>query len=67
MLTIKELERETLTAKHRRLLQERCKHKDVYSSTMLSQNGTFTNSVCFDCGKSWHIAAHTPHQTGGAA
>lgn len=53
-MTLDELVRETLTEKHRRLQQEKCKHEDTYSSTVDGPNGTFTNKLCFDCGKSWH-------------
>jgi hypothetical protein len=59
-LTLDELVNETLTQKHRRLRQERCRHEEVYSSTVASKDGVFTNSFCLDCGKSWR-----DHQLGG--
>lgn len=51
-MTLQELANETLTQKHRRLMQERCSHDEVYSSTVASRNGIFTNAFCLDCGKS---------------
>lgn len=53
-MSLDELVKETLTQKHRRLMQEKCRHPDVYSSTVAGPSGTFTNSFCWDCGKSWH-------------
>jgi hypothetical protein len=53
-MTLTELANETLTQKHRRLMQEKCGHEEVYSSTVVSVDGAFTNSFCLDCGKSWH-------------
>jgi hypothetical protein len=53
-MTMTDLVNETLTQKHRRLMQEKCQHEEVYSSTVASPTGTFTNSFCLDCGKSWH-------------
>jgi hypothetical protein len=52
-MTLTELANETLVQKHRRLMQEKCSHEEVYSSTVAGER-VFTNSVCLDCGKSWH-------------
>jgi len=43
-LSLKELVRETLIQKHRRLMQEKCSHNDIHSSTVSGPDGTFTNS-----------------------
>lgn len=48
--------RETLTAKHRRLRREKCRHEEIYVSTVSGPHGTFTNSVCLDCFASWRTA-----------
>lgn len=53
-MTIEELVRETLVEKNRRLRQAKCHHDEVYSSTVAGPAGTFTNSFCLDCGKSWY-------------
>lgn len=55
-MTMTELVNETLTQKHRRLMQAKCAHEDIYSSTVVSDGGAWTNSFCWDCGKSWHSA-----------
>jgi hypothetical protein len=56
-MTLEKLVKETLTQKNARLQQERCRHKEIYSSIVTSPDGTFTNRYCFDCGKSWHTEA----------
>lgn len=53
-LTLQELVAETLTEKNRRLRQEKCDHAEIYSSTVSGPDGTFSDSICLDCGKSWH-------------
>jgi hypothetical protein len=52
-MTLEELTKETLTEKNRRIRQEKCQHEEVYCSTVSGPNGTFTNKLCLDCGKSW--------------
>lgn len=56
-MTLQELADETLVQKHIRLTQEKCQHEEIYSSTVAGPAGTFTNSFCLDCGKSWHRAS----------
>lgn len=51
-MTLDELASESLTQKHLRMMQAKCRHDEVYSSTVFVPNGTFTNSFCLDCGKS---------------
>lgn len=53
-MTLDDLVNETLVQKHRRLTQAKCSHDDIYSSTVVSPSGAFTNSFCWDCGKTWH-------------
>lgn len=53
-MTLAELVAETLVQKHLRLMREKCRHLEVYSSTCVGPHGTFTNDVCLDCGQSWH-------------
>lgn len=53
-MTLEELAKETLTRKHRRLMQEKCRHGWIYTSTVSGPNGTFSNSFCYNCWKSWH-------------
>jgi hypothetical protein len=53
-MTLEELAKETLVQKHRRLMQSKCQHEEVHSSTVAGPHGIFTNSFCLDCGKSWH-------------
>ena len=55
-MTLAQLVRETLTEKHRRLRQEKCKHEDTYSSGCTGPTGSYTNVFCWDCEKSWHYA-----------
>jgi hypothetical protein len=55
-MTLAELAKETLVEKHRRLIQAKCQHEEVYSSTVAAPTGTFTNAFCLDCGKSWHTS-----------
>jgi hypothetical protein len=52
-MTIEELQRETLMEKNRRLLQEKCRHSEIYCSVACGPNGTFETRVCLDCLKSW--------------
>jgi hypothetical protein len=52
-MTLEELTKETLSQKHRRLMQAKCRHPEVYSSTVAGPSGVFTNSICLDCGKHW--------------
>jgi hypothetical protein len=53
MKHIQELALETLSQKHRRELQEKCEHLDIYRSCV---NGV-TNAICMDCFKWWQYAA----------
>jgi hypothetical protein len=53
-LTLQELAAETLTQKHRRLTQAKCRHGDVYWSSVTCDRGTFTNGFCWDCGWRFH-------------
>lgn len=64
-MTLQELASETLTEKHRRLMQAKCPHEEIYSSTVGSADGAFTNSFCMDCGKSWR--SMSPAHRGGEA
>lgn len=50
-MTLKELVKETLVQKNRRMRQEKCSHEEVYSSTVIGPDGIFTNTFCLDCGK----------------
>lgn len=50
-MTLQELANETLVQKHLRLMQEKCPHPEIYSSTVRGPAGTFTNSFCLECGK----------------
>lgn len=59
-MNLTELVNETLTQKHRRLMQEKCRHKEVYVSTVAGPDGVFTNSFCLDCGKSQHSGVTRP-------
>lgn len=43
---------ETLSQKHRRLMQAKCPHDEVYESTVTGPDGTFTHRICLDCGAS---------------
>ncbi len=49
-MTLQQLADETLVQKHRRIMQAKCKHGEVYSSTVTGPDGTFAHSVCLDCG-----------------
>lgn len=60
-MTLAELANETLTQKHRRMMQEKCRHEEVYVSTVAGPDGVFANSFCLDCGKSQHMAVTRPH------
>jgi hypothetical protein len=61
-MTLAELAAETLVEKNRRLRQANCPHEEIHSSTVSGPDGTFTNSSCLDCSKSWHSAT-TGRQT----
>jgi hypothetical protein len=50
-LALEELQRETLVEKNRRLRQTKCKHEEVYSSSVTGPEGTHTTRFCLDCGK----------------
>lgn len=50
-MTLDELAKETLVQKHHRLMQAKCKHEEIYSSTVTGPDGTFTTRFCLDCGK----------------
>ena len=52
-MTLEELVKETLVQKNTRLLQAKCKHEEVYCSTVLGPTGTYTHEICLDCWKSW--------------
>lgn len=58
-MSLAELQVETLVQKNRRLVQERCPHEEIYSSTVLSDGESFTNRACLDCGKTWHTEPRT--------
>lgn len=59
-MTLAELARETLVEKNVRLQQEKCRHKEIYSSSVTSDWAYSTNRFCFDCGKSWHSSTPAP-------
>jgi hypothetical protein len=61
-MNLAELANETLTQKHRRLMQEKCRHEEVHSSTVRGPGGTFTNKFCLDCGKGWHSSQPPAHR-----
>lgn len=48
-MTLKELADETLVEKNRRQLRAKCRHMEIYSSTVDGPNGVFTNGFCLDC------------------
>jgi hypothetical protein len=50
-MTLQELINETLVAKNRRLRQEKCRHAEVYCSSVTGEHGHFENRFCLDCGK----------------
>lgn len=56
-MTLQELLNETLVEKNRRLRQAKCEHEEIHSSSVSGPTGTFRNSFCLDCGKSWHRAS----------
>lgn len=62
-MTLQELVNETLMEKNRRLRQMKCDHAEVYSSTVVSRAGIFTNAFCLDCGKT---LSSRPQQTSAA-
>lgn len=35
------------------MMQAKCSHSEIYSSTVYGPNGVFTNAHCLDCGKAW--------------
>lgn len=51
---LRELVEETLVQKNRRLRQAKCKHEEIYCSTVTSAAGTFETRICLDCGKTWN-------------
>jgi hypothetical protein len=53
-MTLAQLAAETLVEKHLRLAREKCRHKEIYSSSVLGPHGDHTTRICLDCGKSWH-------------
>lgn len=55
-MTLAELQSETLTQKHSRLMRAKCPHEEIYSSSVWSRDEgkTFTNKACLDCGQTWH-------------
>lgn len=64
-MTLNEFVSEPLTQKNRRLMQEKCRHEEIYSSTVAGPEGTFTNSFCLDCGQRRSVSS--PSHNGGAA
>ena len=50
MADLEALIHETLSQKHRRLMQAKCTHDEIYESTVASADGTFTTRFCLDCG-----------------
>jgi hypothetical protein len=63
-MTLQELVSETLVQKNIRLRRAKCRHEEIYSSTVASRNGIFTNMICLDCGKSLNHpqATDTAHE-----
>ncbi len=57
-MTLEELQAETLTEKNRRLQQEKCRHNEIYCSTVVGPGGEFETRVCLDCCKSWSLDYH---------
>jgi hypothetical protein len=53
-VNLQELAAETLVQKHMRLMQAKCRHDEIYSSTVSGPRGISTTCFCLDCGKSWH-------------
>lgn len=53
-MTLEELQRETLVQKHQRLMQAKCRHEEIWHTSVCSDEGTFTQRWCIDCGKYWH-------------
>jgi hypothetical protein len=51
-MTLQELAAETLVQKHLRLMREKCKHEEIYSSTVSGPAGISTICFCLDCGQS---------------
>lgn len=49
-MNLEQLVKETLVQKHRRLMRAKCRHIEVYSSTVLGPDGTATSAFCLDCG-----------------
>jgi hypothetical protein len=62
-MNLEQLVKETLVQKHRRLMRAKCRHREVYSSTVLGPDGTATSAFCLECGKSLRSnePASTPH------
>ncbi len=53
-VNVHDLAAEALSAKHRRLMQDKCAHEEIYSSAVRGPLGFSENRFCLDCGKSWH-------------
>lgn len=62
-MTVAMLAAETLTEKNQRMCQEKCKHKEIFSSTCAGPAGTFNTTVCLDCGKTWRGEVRTAGQS----
>lgn len=54
-MTLDDLMNETLVEKHRRLMQAKCQHEEVFSSSFCGPEAHFTDRFCLDCGKHWRI------------
>jgi hypothetical protein len=50
-VTLQELAAETLVQKHIRLTQAKCRHPEIYCSTVTGPTGRFQTRFCLDCGK----------------
>jgi len=55
-MTVAMLQAETLSQKNRRLRQAKCEHEEIFYSTSTGSAGTFTTSICMDCGKTWRTS-----------
>lgn len=53
-MDLKELAAETLAEKHTRIMQEKCRHEEIYCSTVSGPRGTFECRICLDCYKTWN-------------
>ena len=66
-VTLEQLANETIIQKHRRIMQAKCSHSEVYGSTVRGPSGTFTNAYCLDCGKTWRADGELyAHLVGGS-